>query len=341
MTPFLKQSAVWATGSKPNQFRQARIRLTLFYTAVFGVFLIAFSFALYFSFNQRIQVDLDRDTTTELRQRAILIESLDRLQDSIKWIDLGSLFVVGCFSWYVAGKSLEPISQSLRARERFMADASHELRTPLTVLQTGLEVFERKKNPSANDARKLAVDSLDEVRRMDRLVTDLRTLARLDSGPPTMPSEPFDFSIALERSASALRAYAAQRSITIKVESTADVLVLADPYQLEQICTNLLKNAVDYSPDGAAVQASVRIESRAVLRISDSGAGIAHSDLPHVFERFWRAEQSRSRRTGGSGLGLAIVRDLAEGMGGSVSVTSTLGKGSEFSVHLPLFRHSR
>jgi two-component system sensor histidine kinase CiaH len=318
------------------------VRLTLFYTVAFGVFLIAFSLALYFSFDQRIQADLDNDTTDHGAHQILVVESLDRLQHSIKWIDLASLLIIGYFSWYVAGKSLEPIKQSVKSRERFMADASHELRTPLTVLQTGLEVFERKKSPTIQEAHKLAKDSLEEVQRMDQLVFDLRTLARLDSAPIARHNHPSDLAVSLKRSLESLSSYAVQQGITIDLSPLESVPVAADPYQLEQICNNLLRNAIDYSPEGSVVTGAImKGTQHATLTVKDAGIGIAKEDQLHVFDRFWRSESSRSRKTGGSGLGLSIVKDLVCGMGGSISVTSKLGEGSCFTVRLPLVRHSR
>jgi two-component system sensor histidine kinase CiaH len=336
MKPFLRQFEAWATGSRHNQFLHARVKLTLFYTAIFSVFIVAFSLALYLSFSQRLRLDLDKDNVTEQNQRLAIFDSIDHLQGSIKWLDLGTIFIVAALSYYVAGKSLEPIRKSILARERFMADASHELRTPLTVLQTGLEVFDRKKMPTIDEARRLSRSSLEEVRRMDRLVTDLRTLARLDSSQLQSSVEPFDLSVALKRSADSLGGYAEQHGIKIMVTSSTPTWVKADPYELEQVCSNLIKNAIDYSPQGQMVNAAVKKDRCAILCISDSGTGISSKDLPHVFERFWRAEHSRSRKTGGSGLGLSIVKDLVERMGGSVSVKSALNNGSEFTVSLPL-----
>jgi signal transduction histidine kinase len=340
MIPFLKQFAVLVTDLNSKQFFRARMRLTVFYTVIFGIFLMMFSAALYINFTQRIRINLDKDNVTELVQQLAIVDATDRLADSIKWIDLVSILLVGSLSYFVAGYTLEPLQKSARIKEQFMADASHELRTPLTIMRTSFEVYRRKPSPNLVEANRTIISAMEEVDRMERLVADLRTLSQIDSTRIPLITKPFDFSVALSRSCTSLAQYAQERDICVKVLRADTCPVLADPFQLEQACTNIIKNALDYSPSNSSITITLIAGSGATLTVDDKGIGIPENDLPHVFDRFYRVEQSRSRKTGGSGLGLAIAKEIVEAGGGSIRLNSIVDKGTVAIIRLPLLCHS-
>uniref|UniRef100_UPI001E612E94 mannose-6-phosphate isomerase, class I n=1 Tax=Streptomyces clavuligerus TaxID=1901 RepID=UPI001E612E94 len=223
----------------------------------------------------------------------------------------------------------------LEAQRRAMvSDVAHELRTPLSNIRGWLEgAQDGVAEPDA-----AFVDSLlEEAVQLQHIIDDLRDLAEADAGALRLRPVPVRPAELLGQVASAHQARADEAGTDLRVEVPHPVPVLsADPVRLRQAVGNLLSNAVRHTPRGGSVtlRAAVRGE-RLAIEVADTGQGIAAEDLPYVFDRFWRAEKSRSRRTGGSGLGLAIVRKLTEAHGGAVTVESEPGRGSVFTLLLP------
>ncbi|SEP48967.1 sensor histidine kinase [Amycolatopsis saalfeldensis] len=211
-------------------------------------------------------------------------------------------------------------------RRELISDVSHELRTPLGTIRGWLVAAQ---DGLADLDDELVTSLLQETSLLQHLVDDLRDLALADAG-----------MLRLERvelnATELLRHVAAAHGGRVEADVPDDLLVTADPVRLRQIVGNLLANAVRHTPPGGRIVLAGRRDGRDVLiTVTDTGAGIAADDLAHVFDRFWRADKSRTRRTGGSGLGLAIVRKLAEAQGGEVTVTSAPGEGSAFTLRLP------
>ena len=218
--------------------------------------------------------------------------------------------------------------QAERQMRQFIADASHELRTPLTAIKGYLDVLQQGKGPSAEVVKAaLPVMSI-EAERMRTLVMDLLTLARADAGR-SVELRPVDLSAFLEQ-------FLAGRTATtaVKLELGSGLVALADPEAMATIAGNLQNNAERHGQGREIVWRTVQESGLVGLQCADLGPGIAVEDLPHVFERFFRAGGSRSRQDGGSGLGLAIVQSLAEAQGGRVTVQSQLGQGTWFTVLL-------
>ncbi len=228
---------------------------------------------------------------------------------------------------------LASLESAYKSQRRFVADASHELRAPLTTVVGNLE-FLRKADGLAPQEREEALDdALAEARRMGRLVGDLLSLARTDASQ-RLNMEPVALGQVVRDlwEETLLRADGRQLVLT----SAAEVTVWGDRDQLKQVALVLMDNALKYTPAGGRVELSVGwADGRAVLRVADTGIGIEPEDLPHVFERFYRADKARSRDDGGSGLGLSIARSIVERHHGTIEVQSTSGNGSAFTVHLP------
>ncbi|MEV7117119.1 sensor histidine kinase [Kitasatospora griseola] len=219
-------------------------------------------------------------------------------------------------------------------RKAMVGDIAHELRTPLSNIRGWLEAVE---DGVATADRALTGSLLEEAVLLQHLVDDLRDLAAADAGELSLYREPVDIDELLTQVANAHGAQAQASGVTLAVEPATAPEVFADPVRLRQALGNLVSNAVRHTPSGGTVTLRARAEDHSVLiDVADTGSGIAAADLPLVFERFWRAERSRSRRSGGSGLGLAIVRKLAELHDGGVEVASTPGAGAVFTVRLPL-----
>ena len=219
--------------------------------------------------------------------------------------------------------------ESKETLRRFVADASHELRTPLTTVLGYLDVLEESGDTDPVVRHRVFRVMREEGGRMARLVEDLLVLARLDEGRE-MPAELVDL-VALARE---VASNYPDRRIGLQTPDR-DVPVLADPEALRRVISNLISNAVKHTPPENEILVSVAQEGReAVLRVADEGAGIPEDALPHVFERFYRAESSRAGE--GTGLGLAIVRETVEALEGRIVVQSAPGEGSAFTVRLPL-----
>jgi two-component system, OmpR family, sensor histidine kinase BaeS len=214
-------------------------------------------------------------------------------------------------------------------RKAMISDIAHELRNPMTNIRSWLEAAEDGVTPT--DAHLLAL-LLDETSQLARILDDLRDLAAADAGTLRIHPEPIRLGDALGP------AFEAHRTAGPYLRAFFDpeLPVLADPVRLRQIVGNLLSNAVRHTPPGGTVTLGAEAAAgQLVITVADTGTGIAPDDLPHVFDRFWRADHSRRRGTGGSGLGLAIVRDLVTAHGGDVDAASTPGRGTTVTVRLP------
>ncbi|HEX7308515.1 sensor histidine kinase [Lentzea sp.] len=285
----------------------------------------------------------------------------------IAWVALGILSLAGFASWITATQLVRPIraltaatkrtaegdrtarvdggageigelaqsfnamsaklAETERQRQAMVSDVAHELRTPLGNITGWLEATQ---DGLAEPDPHLVGMLLEESLLLQRLVDDLHDLAQADAGTLRLHREPIALDDVVDQVVNAQQ----NREILLRAETTP-VHLTADPVRLRQALGNLVANAVRYTPAGGEVVVKLFQEHEtAVLEVRDTGTGIAPGDLPHVFDRFWRADKSRSRTTGGSGLGLAITRHLVEAHGGAVSVTSTPGEGSTFRISL-------
>jgi heavy metal sensor kinase len=231
---------------------------------------------------------------------------------------------------------IQRLDDDFQMTQRFVADASHELRTPLTVLRGELE--ELAQDGALDLERRERVGSLlEEAERLSQIVDGLFTISRLDAGEARAQWARFDLARLAGTTAEQLTLLAEDRRIAIICDTDRPVEVEGDRARLKQVIVNLLDNAIKYTPVGGAVRLRVVAEEgRAVLEVADNGLGIPPEALPHVFDRFFRVDQSRSREPDGAGLGLAIVKAIAQAHDGEVEAESEAGRGSRFRVKLPL-----
>jgi signal transduction histidine kinase len=239
------------------------------------------------------------------------------------------------------------LQTSFGALRRFTADASHELKTPLTVVRADVE---RAMHPAAgNDERMQALEeAMQEIARMSDLVDSLLTLARADEGRFDLHREPLRLEPLVRDVFETAVILGEDAGVSVSLPLVEDAVVLGDGTRLRQLFLNLITNAIKYTPRGGHVEMtlSLRNNNEIGFAVRDTGVGIAAADLPHVFDRFWRADRARSRRTtgdgrsaterGGFGLGLAIAQWIAQAHGGTLSAQSRLGRGSIFTVLLPV-----
>lgn len=219
---------------------------------------------------------------------------------------------------------------------RFVADASHELRSPLANLRGTVEVALRRER-SGPEYRETLTVALAEVERLTRLTTDLLTLSRADGGQLVASSSVCDLAGVVGRGIEACRERAMAGDVRIQLDSPGEILVPGSADNLRQVVDNILDNAVRHSPPGTTVAVQLSLDpGHVVMSVRDEGPGIAPEVLPRVFDRFFRADPARGRRSGGTGLGLAIARAIAEAHGGTISAVCEPGQGAEFRLRLPL-----
>lgn len=218
-------------------------------------------------------------------------------------------------------------------RKAMVGDVAHELRTPLSNIRGWLEAAQ---DGLADPDPELVASLLEEALLLQHVIDDLQDLAVADAGELRVHTEPVDVADLLAQVATAHRGGAEAAGVTLLTKADGRLHLDADPVRLRQAVGNLVSNAVRHTPPGGTVSLHARrADGDVVIDVADTGSGIAPDDLPLVFERFWRVEKSRSRRSGGSGLGLPIARKLAEAHGGSLSATSVVGEGSTFTLRLP------
>ena len=226
------------------------------------------------------------------------------------------------------------LAEAETLRRNLIADVSHELRTPLTIIQGNIQAILDGVYPL--EMAQMA-GLYDETRLLTRLVDDLHDLALADAGQLRLERTPVNVSDLARTAVGQFDPVAEAAGVKLTLETSEDVPeVLGDADRLAQVLRNLLSNAIRHTPAGGQVVMRVeRAGEQVTIQVADTGSGIAPEDLPHVFDRFYRGDKSRSRRGGGAGLGLAITRQLVTAHGGQIAVASTPGLGTTFTISLP------
>lgn len=311
-----------------KEFNEAleRFRLTLWLTA--PLLLIAAGLGGYL-ISRRALRPVDQITTaaesisiTNLSERLAVPNTSDELQRLSETLN----------------RMLARLNASVQRISQFTADASHELRAPVTLIRTTAELAVQNSRTN-EEYHEDMIQILDEAEQMSRLIDTLLFLARADAGGSELQPELTDVSTSVREAARQAHRFAIEKDIALLTDiSPIPVVVYGDGDALSRLCFILIDNAIKYSSLGGQVRIQLRPEDgQSVIIVADSGIGIAESDVPHIFDRFWRADKVRSPGGGGgAGLGLAIARWVVHQHHGSISVRSTLGRGSTFEVKLPL-----
>jgi signal transduction histidine kinase len=246
------------------------------------------------------------------------------------------LILAGTAGYFLAGKTLQPIELMVDEQKRFVADASHELRTPLTSLKTEVEVALRDKKLRLNEAKVLLKSNLAEVDKMKGFTDHLLALSRLEANGNDLQMEKVDLAEAGRRAITRNSPLAKEKKIKI-IDDLSDVDSHGNPQSLVELFSILINNAIKYSSVGKNISFSIKPKKRnAVIEIRDEGVGISKKDIPHIFDRFYRADTSRSKgEIDGYGLGLSIAKSIVDVHKGEIKVESEIGKGSTFTIILP------
>lgn len=271
---------------------------------------------------------------------------LDSVQEPLRelrlFLSIGVPMALGAIAltgWILGGVAMQPIHQAYQQLQQFTADASHELRAPLAGILSNAQVGLMEPVDSQEQSHRLQT-IVEIAESMSALVGQLLFLARHSGHLPPHVLRAVDLGQLVKQLVDATQAQATHRQQTLRctVPQTA-VLVFAEPQVLQMAIANLLQNACRYTPAGGAIDLVLTQQpARAILQVRDTGIGIDAADLPHIFDRFYRADAVRSRETGGVGLGLAIARQIIEAHQGSIAVRSQLHQGSVFEIQLPLVR---
>ncbi|RAM49932.1 MAG: sensor histidine kinase [Hapalosiphonaceae cyanobacterium JJU2] len=269
-------------------------------------------------------------------------QSLEEFDETLNKLDLGlsggiivALVISGVGGVWLTRQAMQPIEESFERLKQFTADASHELRSPLMAIQSNAGVaLKYPEGMREADAEKFQAIS-SATNQMTRLTEDLLFLARHDN-IPNQSKETVNLSSILSNLVQLYQPQAVAKQISFKSQLSEKLYLLGDANQLTRLFTNLIQNAIHYTPSEGTVKIIANLStSHIVVNVQDTGVGIAPEDLEKIFERFWRADKSRSYNSGGSGLGLAIAQAIAQNHGGLITVTSQLGVGSCFTVRLP------
>jgi two-component system sensor histidine kinase CiaH len=328
-------------------FRSATFKLTLWYLAIVVLISLFFSFTLYQVVAHELAGGLHRESVRITKQFPVFdnnptLMDTDDYKVSIHQVlfrligfNIIVFIVAGAASYWLACRTLEPIEAAHEQQKRFTADVSHELRTPLAAMRIETEVGLLGTTQSTKDLSDILTSNLEEVSTMETLIANLLRLSQLDEQAIQIDFTPVELETALTAAISVTAPAARQRNITIH-NSTTEGLMFGDRENLTQLFIIFLDNAIKYSPQGSEILVSGgHTPSKTVIAIQDHGVGISKDNLEHIFERFYRADASRSKATTGFGLGLSIAKLIADAHNGDVTLTSQPNKGTTATITIP------
>lgn len=335
-------------------FHSTRLKLTAWYLLIIMVVSLFFSLTIY----NRIDSELGRlESAREAREQRIqatfgqfgltppelpqigpeVVEAArTRLILSLVIINLGILVISGAAGYFLAGMTLKPIREMVDEQNRFVTDASHELRTPLTALKSEIEVSLMDKKLTITDAKSLLSSNLEEVNKLQALTDSLIKLTQYRKKNDKLNFQSVSIKKILEEALKKVTAISKTKQIKIK-STIRDFKVMGEAQSLTELFVILLDNAIKYSPNKSTVLVSVKPDDGHVLvSVKDSGAGIEKTDIPYIFNRFFRSTKTKDGKTAnGYGLGLSIAQQIAKKHNAAIGVESSIGTGSTFTVKIP------
>lgn len=340
-------------------FQSARLKLTAWYLLIIMLISGLFSLAIYADINheynrieQRQKLHQQQIGHFYNRQGSlvpsisqfdpeVISESRKRLQTVLLLVNFAILFIAGLAGYFLAGRTLRPIKQMVDEQNRFITDASHELRTPLTSLITSTEVNLRDKRLNLKNAKDLLASNLEQAYSLRTLSDDLLALTQNQTKNGNTNFENVNLERIVEEALKKVTPIANKAGIRI-LDKTKDYSFEADFKSLVNVLVIMLDNAVKYNPEKTSIEIASKVSgSSVVIIVKDQGIGINNEDLPYIFDRFYRADKSRSKdKISGYGLGLSIAKKIVDAHKGEINVKSEVGKGSEFIVQIPKVQSS-
>lgn len=333
-------------------FQTARLKLTGWYLLIIMMVSISFSAVIYraltieverFSKIQRYRIE-NRLGDTVVRPLPDtfpppladpeLVEYIKRrILTTLLFVNGSILVLSGALGYILAGRTLKPIADMVDEQNRFISDASHELRTPLTALKSTMEVHLRDKNLTLIDAKEALKSSVIDVNTLQSLSDSLLTLARYQKPKSKTSFEPLDLDTLVQQAIKQVSPLATKKRITIHA-NCGRTIVPGNKYDILDLVVILLDNAIKYTKAGGDIDIRTeKTNNRSRLMVKDNGIGISETDLPHIFDRFYRASTARTKNAkNGYGLGLSIAKKIVEAHRGTITAASKPGSGSTFTV---------
>ncbi len=335
MKLYLKQFMEWVIGLKRNIFEKARIRLTLYYIAIMVIVIGLFSYGLIFTLEKNIQQSFtERIEQTDILE-IVVNETNNRIETLVFTLDGLLLFLIGIASYFLAGKTLKPIKRALDSQKRFSADASHDLRTPLAIIITETEVALQDDNLTIEEYKKVFKSNLEEASYMSALIDDLLLIARTEQKLSNGDFVAIKIGDFIEKIVEKMQIQVSIKNISLKTNIFSNKEIKIQQYNFERAIQNIIKNAINYTANNGKIIIDIAEQkSLIIIKIVDTGVGISESDLPHVFDRFYKASHSRNDNSG-SGLGLPIAKQIIEQHRGSISIESKIDIGTTVIIKIP------
>lgn len=331
-------------------FNNARLKLTAWYLVIIMVISFVFSFIIYqlvsneinrFAMSQRIRIERRINNNNDnyflppppTIDDELIEETKNRLLLNLLIVNLGIISISGALSFFLAGKTLKPIAKMVEEQNRFISDSSHELRTPITALKSSLEVSLRDPKFTIQESKKLIKDNLEEVNHLQNLSDGLIKLIQSPTSNQKIIKTKNSLVEIIDRVLIRTRPLALKKNITI-INRTKKLDFDCDQSSVVDLLVILIDNAIKYSPKNQKIILRSEIKNNHLyLSVKDHGIGIDDKDIPHIFDRFYRADQSRSKvDVGGYGLGLSIAKKIIDQHHGHITVRSIPNKGAIFTV---------
>lgn len=336
-------------------FRSARLRLTAWYMLMIMWVSVVFSAVIYsmISFQIEGMIRRQNERITRMQNESNVrpgfrfapnmppFISTDELENqkkqllvSLLFVNVGIAVLVGGASYILSGKTLKPIAQMVEEQNQFISDSSHELRTPIATMRAEMEQQLLEKHITDKAARTLITSNLEELTSLQNLTNNLLQLAKVHPAQSEKETTIVSVAETIHQAIKKVSPIAKVKSLTIEPQIT-DAFVRGVQQSLVQVWVILLDNAIKYSPEHTTIAVVMKKKDHSVqVSVKDEGVGIAPKDLPHIFDRFFRSDASRSQ-VNGYGLGLSIAKKIVSSMRGTISARKNSGKGMTFIVSLP------
>ena len=334
METISKQFEVWAIAWRRNIFFRTRVKITLGYFAVFAIIVSIFSYSFYSVASRHVAGVIRLHVRGQpIEQGLVYSATNEQIREDVISADIILLCLALIASYYISGKMLLPIQETLEKQKRFVADASHELRTPLAIMRTDIDILRRSGILTPEIDMSLQ-SVLDEIKNLTSLSSQLLQLSSFEESSTSLHHTEEDISKTIQTTIKRLAPLASEKQIKFEFDQK-NFSIHANHKYIEHAITNVIMNAIKYTNPGDDIKVDVaKNNNNIILKISDHGPGIPKKDLPHIFDRFYKSDTSRNES--GSGLGLSIVKAIITAHGGNVRAESELGKGTTIIIELPI-----